>query len=165
MGARRSQGPVRLTVRQEQYCNRAIGINRFCYNLPVATHRFHRTNRLRWPSWQDIYQAFNACKQEDYPFVTEVSYRVAEGAFMDFGKAIDPRTEPLRQRTGPAPKTCVPARTRGKTRPNHPSSTPRPGRAPKPALREPDAIPRDLQPWSLPGRSATTRPGERPEQA
>ena len=51
--------PVRLTVRQERYCRRAIGITRFIYNLCVATHRFCRTNRLPWPSWQDIYKAFN----------------------------------------------------------------------------------------------------------
>ena len=29
--------PVRLTVRQEQYCRRAIGITRFIYNLPKTT--------------------------------------------------------------------------------------------------------------------------------
>ena len=80
--------PIRPTIKQEQYCRKAIGINRFCYNLAVATHRFHRVNRLPWPSWQDIYKAFNACKHEDYPFVTEVASRVAEGAFMDFGRAI-----------------------------------------------------------------------------
>ena len=80
--------PLRLTQRQETYCMKAIGISRFCYNLAVATHRFHRINRMPWPSWQDINKGFNACKQDDYPFVTEVSSRVAEGAFMDFGKAV-----------------------------------------------------------------------------
>ena len=92
-----ARAPVRLTVKQEQYCRQAIDINRFCYNLAVATHRFHRVNRLpwpswsswpSWPSWQDIYKVFNACKHEDYPFVTEVASGVAEGAFMDFGRAI-----------------------------------------------------------------------------
>ena len=80
--------PIRLTVRQETYCRRAIGVNRFVYNLCVATHRFCRTNRMPWPSWQDISKAFNACKHEDYPFATEVASRVAEGAFMDFGTAV-----------------------------------------------------------------------------
>ena len=65
-----------------------MGVRRFCYNLAVATHRFHRANRMPWPSWQDLYKAFNACKREDYPFATEVASRVAEGAFMDFGKAV-----------------------------------------------------------------------------
>ena len=80
--------PVRLTVRQERYCRRAIGITRFIYNLCVATHRFCRTNRMTWPSWQDLYKEFNACKREDYPFVTEVASRVQEGAFIDFGAAV-----------------------------------------------------------------------------
>ena len=80
--------PVRLTKRQEAYCRRAIGIARFCYNLAVATHRFHRTNRLRPPSWMDINKEFNAVKKADYPFATQVASRVAEGAFMDFGRAL-----------------------------------------------------------------------------
>ena len=80
--------PIRLTIKQEAYCRRAQGVRRFCYNLAVATHRFHRSNRMPWPSWQDIYKAFNACKAGDYPFVTEVASRVAEDAFMDFGRAI-----------------------------------------------------------------------------
>ena len=80
--------PIHLTVNQQRYCRRAIGINRFVYNLCVATHQFCRTNRMPWPSWQDLYKAFNACKHEDYPFATTVASRVAEGAFMDFGTAI-----------------------------------------------------------------------------
>ena len=80
--------PLRLTVRQERHCRRAIGITRFICKLCVATHRFCRTNRLTWPSWQDMYKAFNACKREDYSFVTEVASRVQEGAFMDFGAAL-----------------------------------------------------------------------------
>ena len=83
-----AKAPLRLTKKQEQYCRRAIGINRFCYNLAVATHRFCRNNRLSWPSWQDIYKEFNACKRQDYPIATEAASRVAEGAFMDFGKAL-----------------------------------------------------------------------------
>ena len=80
--------PLALTARQERYCRRAVGITRFVYNLCVATHRFCRSNNLPWPSWQDLYKAFNACKKEDYPFVTEVASRIAEGAFMDFGNAL-----------------------------------------------------------------------------
>ena len=80
--------PLRLKVKQERYGRRTIGITRSILNLCVATHRFCRTNRLAWPSWQDLYKAFNACKREDYPFVTEVASRVQEGAFMDFGTAV-----------------------------------------------------------------------------
>ena len=81
--------PIRLTVRQEEYCRRAIDIHRFCYNLAVRTHRFCRRNRLSWPSWMDISKAFNACKREDHPFVTQVAAVVATGAFRDFGQAVD----------------------------------------------------------------------------
>ena len=81
--------PIRLTVRQEEYCRQAIDIHRFCYNLAVRTHRFCRRNRLLWPSWQDIRKAFNACKREDHPFVTQVAAVVATGAFRDFGQALE----------------------------------------------------------------------------
>ncbi len=81
--------PIHLTVRQENYCRRAIDVHRFCYNLAVRTHRFCRRNRLSWPSWQDISKAFNACKREDCPFVTQVAAVVATGAFRDFGQAVD----------------------------------------------------------------------------
>ena len=39
------------------------------------------------PSWQDIDQAFNSWKREDYPFTAEVDSRIAEGTFMDFSRA------------------------------------------------------------------------------
>ena len=42
--------PIRLTVRQEEYCRQAIDIHRFCYNLAVRTHRFCRRNRLPGPA-------------------------------------------------------------------------------------------------------------------
>ena len=41
---------IRLTVKQHAYCRRAIGTSRFIHNLCVATHRFHRNNRMKWPS-------------------------------------------------------------------------------------------------------------------
>ena len=52
--------PIRLTVRQEEYCRQAIDIHRFCYNLAVRTNRFCRRNLLPWPSWMDISKAFTA---------------------------------------------------------------------------------------------------------
>ena len=101
--------PIRLTVRQEEYCRQAIDIHRFCYNLAVRTHRFCRRNRLLWPSWMDISKAFNACKREDYPFVTQVAAVVATGAFRDFGQAVDNWRNPeLRARV---PRTKRPAFT------------------------------------------------------
>ena len=87
----------------------AIDIHRFCYNLAVRTHRFCRRNRLLWPSWMDISKAFNACKREDYPFVTQVAAVVATGAFRDFGQAVDNWRNPnLRARV---PRTKRPAFT------------------------------------------------------
>ena len=80
--------PFRPTFKQAQYCRRAIGISRFIYNLCVATHRFCRTNRLRWPSWQDLNKELNAAKHKDFPFIKKVNYRVAEGAVRDFGLAL-----------------------------------------------------------------------------
>ena len=80
--------PFRPTVAQARYCRRAIGISRFVYNLCVATHRFCRTNRLHWPSWQDLNKEINAVKRTDFPFITTVHHRVAEGAVRDFGLAI-----------------------------------------------------------------------------
>ena len=80
--------PIRLTKRQEAYCRQSVGIARFTYNLCVATHRFCRINKLPWPSWQDLNSAFNAIKYNEFPFVTEVSKHVAEGAVRDFGTAL-----------------------------------------------------------------------------
>ena len=104
-----SRVPIRLTIRQQEYCRQAIAIHRFCYNLAVRTHRFCRRNRLPWPSWQDISKAFNAGKREDYPFVTQVAAVVATGAFRDFGQAVDNWRNPgLRARV---PKVKRPAFT------------------------------------------------------
>ena len=80
--------PISLTVKQERYALRAIGISRFVYNLALSTHRFHRKNRMKWPSIPEMERAFNEAKKEDYPFVCAVSKFVAQGAFKDFGNAV-----------------------------------------------------------------------------
>ena len=92
--------PLRLTVRQERRCRRAIGVTRFMYNLCVAAHRSCRTNRMAWPSWQDLYKAYNAAKREGYPFACEVVSRVQERAFKDFGAALRNQRDPG-HRAGP----------------------------------------------------------------
>lgn len=77
---------------------------------------------------------------------------------------------------GRRPKACVPAQNRGAKRPEgaaqrpFPDGTPPghpepPGNPRQALLGETEAILRDLQPWSSLGRSATTRPRERPGQA
>ena len=93
--------PVRLTKRQEAYARRAIGIARFTYNLCVATHRFCRTNRLTWPSWQDLNKAVNETKQHDFPFLKEVSYRVVDGSVRDFGSVLSNWRDPNHQARRP----------------------------------------------------------------
>ena len=90
--------PLRLTVKQQAYCRRAVGISRFIHNLCIATHRI---NRLKWPSWQDLSKTFNACKHEDYSFAIEVSKHVAEGAFRDFGTAIANWRDPQHSASAP----------------------------------------------------------------
>ena len=80
--------PLHLTKRQQAYCQRAIGISRFVYNLCVATHQFCRTNHLLWPSWQDLNKAVKETKKNEFPFLKEVSYRVIDSAVMNFGNAV-----------------------------------------------------------------------------
>ena len=60
--------PAHLTIKQERYAWKAIGVARFTFNLACATHAFHRVNRMRWPFVSDIQKAFNACNREDYPY-------------------------------------------------------------------------------------------------
>ena len=94
--------PLSLTVRQQTYCRRAVGISKFVYNLCVATHQFCRTNRLPWPSWPELNQEFNAIKHDQFPFVTVVSKHVAEGAIRDFGDAIANWRDPALKARRPA---------------------------------------------------------------
>ena len=82
------QVPLHLTKKQDAYCHRATGISRFVYNLCVATHHFCRFNHLNWPSWQDLQKAINQAKADDFPFITEVSKFVTEGATKNFGNAL-----------------------------------------------------------------------------
>ena len=89
--------PLHLTKQQQAYCKRSVGIARMVFNLCVSTHNFCRTNRLNWPSWQDLQKSINQWKNEqnsEIAFLTEVSKFVTEGAVKDFGKAIDNWTNP-----------------------------------------------------------------------
>ena len=80
--------PLELTVKQQKYAVRAVGIDRLCFNLALATHQFHRANRLRWPSAIEIAREFNAVKREWYPFITQVSKFVPQGAFRNLERAV-----------------------------------------------------------------------------
>ena len=80
--------PIELTCKQADYARRAVGISRFVYNLAAATHQFCRRNRLDWPTGHEMAREFNAAKEQDYPFVSEVRKFVAQGAFRNFSNAL-----------------------------------------------------------------------------
>ena len=83
--------PVHLTVRQEQYAARAVGIARSVFNLMVATHRSARAQgHGLWPSPLELEKQFNELKHEPefgMEYATEVSKFVAQGACRDFRRA------------------------------------------------------------------------------
>ena len=83
--------PVHLTVRQEQYAARAVGIARSVFNLMVATHRSARAQvHGLWPSPMELEKIFNDLKHEPefgMEYATEVSKFVAQGACRDFRRA------------------------------------------------------------------------------
>ena len=68
--------PLRLTVRQERYCRRAVGITRFIHNLGVATHPFCCTNRMPGPHGRTYTGTSTTASVRTIPFVTEVAARV-----------------------------------------------------------------------------------------
>ena len=83
--------PVHLTLRQEQYAARAVGIARSVFNLMVATHRSARAQvHGLWPSPLELEKIFNDLKHEPefgMEYATEVSKFVAQGACRDFRRA------------------------------------------------------------------------------
>ena len=85
--------PVHLTVRQEQYAARAVGIARSVFNLMVATHRSARAQvHGLWPSPMELEKQFNDLKHEPefgMEYATEVSKFVAQGACRDFRRAYE----------------------------------------------------------------------------
>ena len=85
--------PVHLTVRQEQYAARAVGIARAVFNLMVATHRSARAQvHGLWPSPMELEQQFNDLKHQPefgMQYATEVSKFVAQGASRDFRRAYE----------------------------------------------------------------------------
>ena len=85
--------PVHLTVRQEQYAARAVGIARSVFNLMVATHRSARAQvHGLWPSPMELEKQFNDLKHQPefgMQYATEVSKFVAQGASRDFRRAYE----------------------------------------------------------------------------
>ena len=85
--------PLRLTVRQERYAARAVGISRAVYNLMVATHQEARAQgEGLWPSPMELEKTFNSLKWDpefNMGFTTEVSKFVAQGACRSFRRAYE----------------------------------------------------------------------------
>ena len=85
--------PVSLTVKQDQYATRAVGIARAVFNLMVATHRSARAQvHGLWPSPMELEKQFNDLKHQPefgMQYATEVSKFVAQGASRDFRRAYE----------------------------------------------------------------------------
>ena len=85
--------PTSLTVRQEQYATRAVGIARSVFNLMVATHQMARAQgHGYWPSPMEMEKQYNELKHQPefgMQYATEVSKFVAQGASRDFRRAYE----------------------------------------------------------------------------
>ena len=85
--------PVSLTVKQDQYASRSVGIARAVFNLMVATHRSARAQvHGLWPSPMELEKIFNDLKHQPefgMQYATEVSKFVAQGACRDFRRAYE----------------------------------------------------------------------------
>ena len=85
--------PVHLTVRQEEYATRCVGIARAVYNQMVATHRMARAHgEGRWSSPMELEKTFNGLKhvpEFGMGYATEVSKFVAQGACRDFRRSYE----------------------------------------------------------------------------
>ena len=85
--------PIILTVKQDRYATRAVGIARAVFNLMVATHQSSRAQiHGLWPSPMELEKQFNVLKHQPefgMRYVTEVSKFVAQGAARDFRRAYE----------------------------------------------------------------------------
>ena len=100
--------PVHLTAKQKVYCRRAVGAACFTYNLFVETHRFHRTNRLKWPTISQMANCITQMKKEEFSFISEISFRVTDGAIDNFKNALNKWLDP----DDPAQKPSIHRRKR-----------------------------------------------------
>ena len=82
--------PIRLTVRQEEYCRQAMSTSTgSATTWPSGPTGSAAATGSSGPAGWTSAKAFNAGKREDHPFVTRVAALVATGAFRDFGQALD----------------------------------------------------------------------------
>ena len=85
--------PLSLTIRQDEYSRRAVGIARAVKNTLVSAHQMARAHGPgAWPSPMELEREFNSLKHDPefgMRFVTEVSKFVAQGACRDFRRAYE----------------------------------------------------------------------------
>ena len=111
--------------KQPDYARRGRpGISRFVYNLAAATHQFCRRNRLDWPTGHEMAREFNAAKEQDYPFVSEVRKFVAQSAFRNFSNALSRWRNPDIRSGRPKFHRPATARFRVVNQAQRPKSTP-----------------------------------------
>ena len=79
---------LQLTVRQERYAKRCVGITRFVYYRMVANDQAGRDHKL-WLTPYELEKEFNAAKKinKSLKFVTQVSKFVAQGACRNYRNA------------------------------------------------------------------------------
>ena len=78
---------------QEQYFRKACGIRRMAYNWALAEwnrqYELHKADpeNVKKPGWMALQKQFNGCKNEQFPWVREVSARIPDRAIRDVGTA------------------------------------------------------------------------------
>ena len=95
--------PIDLTVRQETYTRRCVGISRFVYNRMVANFQHAREAGL-WLTPRELEKEFNRAKHVNpaLAFVTQVSKFVAQGAYRNLSNACQRWRDPSLKAGQPA---------------------------------------------------------------
>ena len=100
--------PLGLTVKQERYARRGVGVARAVYNTLKFTHQAARAHgHGPWPFPSELEKTFNELKHDPafgMQFATEVSKFVAQGACRDFQRAYENWRNPELPARKPATK-------------------------------------------------------------
>lgn len=76
------------TTEQEAYLRKAAGTKRFVYNWTLDRWKWAKSQGIAAYGMMAAKKEFNAIKGDQFPWVYEVAKDVAEGAFVDMGKAL-----------------------------------------------------------------------------
>lgn len=86
---------LRPNQKQAQYFSRAAGIARFSYNWALAEWKrqamewWDSGKQTQFPTFFSLLKQFNSIKRESWPWITEISKFVPEGAIFAVGQAFD----------------------------------------------------------------------------